>query len=438
MPLFREEGGEVALPLFSILQGVYTMGQGVIPNDWEGEYCRFAFCWPNSPQWLAVARGVLTLPATGRFWDENTGTITEAQAIIKETFDINLHLQEVIMACGDSGLLEVAQAITAVATALGGSTGGGGSPCTCLGDNVQVQTFVTLSSGERWPIFGNTPIPELEPGGFPPGYSSQPEYEIDKCRKANQIVDDFISSLRSMGEKNWVVGVIGAAFIIACLVGVIVVPEAAIPIMMIALSGNIGITALLVALADEVQSNRDEWVCTLYEGDTVIGITDLVSSLLVTGIAAIGATGAIAVAIKTIALLLLNQDVLSLLFTSVAKGNYPNANCNDCGCATFYTGTEEEIVEATEDTVTVTSYPTGGQHDSNVYCFMNPFGTLCGAEVVISGVEATDTIIRCVLYDTDGAVIYDGATVPTLPVTAQAITIQCENAHTLTVEIALV
>src|SRR3989304_9661396 len=111
------------------------MGQGTIPSDWEGEYCRYAVCWPNSPQWLAVLRGVLALPASGRFWDGHTGTITEAQQVIVETYDTNLHLGEVIMACNDSflgniatALEHIAQGMAAQAQAITVTSGGGCGP----------------------------------------------------------------------------------------------------------------------------------------------------------------------------------------------------------------------------------------------------------------------------------------------------------------------
>lgn len=306
-------------------------GQGVIPSDWEGEYCRYSVCWPLSPMWLAVLRGVLIMPAQGRFWDENTGTITEAQEVIRETFDQNLHLQEVIVACSDTGLSEIAQALTLLAQASATSSSSASADCNCLGSNLQVTTNIELPDGTLWPILGTIPVPEIGPGEFPEGYEDLESYDVDKCAKATQLVDDFIASLRRMGNTNWFVGVVGAAVIAACIVGLITVPPAGIPILLFALTGNIGITALLLQLADEIESDRQDWICIFYEGDNVETITGVVSTALATAISAIGGTGAIAVALRTIALVLVSSDTLSALFTAKAIAAYPAGDCSSCG-----------------------------------------------------------------------------------------------------------
>jgi hypothetical protein len=60
-----------------------------IPNDWSGEnwHC-LQVQWPDSPQWTGLLTGILTLLTRGRYWDENTGTITEAQAIAWQIFNL--------------------------------------------------------------------------------------------------------------------------------------------------------------------------------------------------------------------------------------------------------------------------------------------------------------------------------------------------------------
>jgi len=54
----------------------------LIPSDWDGESWEcFQIQWPNSPEWLAVLRGLVTLPMRGRNWDETSGSIRDVQRI---------------------------------------------------------------------------------------------------------------------------------------------------------------------------------------------------------------------------------------------------------------------------------------------------------------------------------------------------------------------
>jgi len=73
------------------------MGLAVIPDDWTSGYVELCIKWPDSPDWRAILRGLLTSPNNVEFWDKFTGTPTDAQATIIETFDQNLHLEECIM-----------------------------------------------------------------------------------------------------------------------------------------------------------------------------------------------------------------------------------------------------------------------------------------------------------------------------------------------------
>lgn len=73
------------------------MGLAVIPDDWTDEYIELCVKWPNSPDWRAILRGLLTSPYDETFWDAFTGTTTDPQAAILATFSQNLHLEECTM-----------------------------------------------------------------------------------------------------------------------------------------------------------------------------------------------------------------------------------------------------------------------------------------------------------------------------------------------------
>jgi len=61
-----------------------------IPQDWNGEWECIEVQWPKSVMWSALLRGLLTMPERGRFWDEKTGTIKDAQAIGRAIYDANI------------------------------------------------------------------------------------------------------------------------------------------------------------------------------------------------------------------------------------------------------------------------------------------------------------------------------------------------------------
>lgn len=77
-----------------------------IPQDWNGtSWSRFSICWPDSPLWIGMLLGFITTPKRGRFWDERSGVITEAQVIGEQIFKFNYPLDGVIVSCADADLL---------------------------------------------------------------------------------------------------------------------------------------------------------------------------------------------------------------------------------------------------------------------------------------------------------------------------------------------
>lgn len=62
-----------------------------IPSDWNGEdwFC-IQLQWPKSPEWIAVLTGILSNLTRGWYWNEQTGTVTDAQVIGREIFLRNI------------------------------------------------------------------------------------------------------------------------------------------------------------------------------------------------------------------------------------------------------------------------------------------------------------------------------------------------------------
>jgi len=406
-----------------VVLGVVLLGETMkipIPTDWNGvDTCRWAVCWPSSPQWKAILFGLLSSPSQGRYWDEETGNIRNTQALFRPFYTQNFDLSEVIMACND---INIADALNAIAVALAAQTSGGGAGCgcsggststivQCLGTNLSVNNTVILPDGTTWPVFSTTPVPTLPPSGFPDGYPDEGAYLTDKCAKATKIIDDLIATLNQIGLINWGSGVIGAAIIIGALVGAITVPYVVIPLLLFALTANIGITALLIQSANYIEANKQDFICILYETDTVDEIIQLISSALVTMVAFLGVSGAIAVAIKGIILWLLNGDVLGLLFDSSAAGQYPSADCDFCAqeCPILFDWqSNSDALGFTFNTLTTNSTVQVGADTPNYYTIDRLFGGGANWRVEFMGALETPHVVsaddrldwRAVLSDT--------------------------------------
>src|SRR4030067_2192640 len=293
------------------------MGQGTIPSDWAGEYCCYAIQCPNSPMWLAVLRGVLALPATGRFWDEHTGVITEAQAVIVQTYDNNLHFEEVLMSCNDNvsnALDNIALALTAVANSRS-TQECCNTPQGTVGGSIQ-GSVVAPTSGDSTPVYGATPPNSLPPSTFPEGYDDLDDYLLDKCRKANSIVNATIAANKALGAITSFNFTGLTVLVVMALGGILVVAPELIPILVAGIILLGASVSYLDAAGDYMQDKKEAWVCTLYNSDSTEDMIGLIADLLDILIAAIGATGGIGFTVKTIILVLLNVDNLNKLLTN--------------------------------------------------------------------------------------------------------------------------
>lgn len=227
--------------------------QGTIPSDWDGEYCRYAVCWPNSPQWLAILRGVLVLPSRGRFWDEHTGNILEAQEVIRQTYDQNLHLKEVLMACGDEGLASIAISLNKIASAMLATSGGccerggsGGAP-------------------ETDPPFVETP--ETNPDVDPPpnGFDTWEDFFNQKCSVAYDIVANLQADLATMASMSW--GSAALEAITAALVVLLITPVVGAAIIaLVGLLATVGAVIVLTTALDIINQNTEDLICELFNG----------------------------------------------------------------------------------------------------------------------------------------------------------------------------
>lgn len=372
------------------------MAELPIPTDWDGtSTCRWSVCWPDSVLWKAILYGLIELPYRGRFWDASTGSILGVKESFRQIYDANFELSEVIMACGDSGLQDVAAAINALAraTATSNSTASATADCGCGGgNNGFAQSYQDDGGGNFFPVYGGEPSLSVPAGEFPPGYSDLPTYDQDKCNLAGAIVDGWISTLRYLGALATFDFIALAGLIVAGIASIIVFPPAAIPVMMTLLAVLGTGLAIITQLATGISNNRADIVCILYEGESTQDIITAYAAALDVIIAAIPASGPIALALKSIALLLANTDTLNRLMTGQGASGLATENCATCGATGEFTwdlGSGDLTVNGEWRTVTAQVFPNNVSYvrfHSTTTCFdveiefRNPIG-LSGALV---------------------------------------------------------
>jgi hypothetical protein len=309
-----------------------------------------------------------------------TGDIKLTQTSFLDVYNTNFDLQEVIMACDDTGLQDIALAINNLATATSSSRSSASSDCSCgSANNGFAQGYIALPGGGAIPINGTQPPLVFLPGQLPPGYTDPVAYGEDKCALATGIVDGWIESLRYIGALATFQFIALAGLVVAGIASLIVFPPAAIPLMMTALAVLGTGLAITTQLSVQLQGKRQEVICILYEGESAEGIISAYSAVLDTIIALIPASGAVAVALKTIGLLLANTDTLNQLFTGQGSAGLPAGSCLGCGGSweLHLPGQTAEEVEPGVWVLTSTNTPCGSQVNSLSAAFSEDFnGTI--------------------------------------------------------------
>jgi len=307
-----------------------------IPADWDGEsWCRWSVCWPESEGWEGILRGFLTLPQRGWTWDERTGSILAVQEIGREITAANLPLNGVFMACNDT---ELTTAFNDIALALRYLADRQyAKPC-CGGDSTSISvtagyagTVTQPVGGNVIPIYGDSPPRELLPDTtFPEGFESAEEWSLHKCSVANMIFDGVLYTCAFLASLT-ITNITGLAVLIgAGIAGILVFPPAGIAIMVGAVLAIGGFLGMFLSIRLELIERRDEFICIMYEAESVAVAISLIADLLDVVILAVPVGGLVAAAIKTILLLLFNDNALNQLFDSTADYLYPDADCAGC------------------------------------------------------------------------------------------------------------
>lgn len=330
-----------------------------IPQDWDNEsWCSWSVCWPDSEHWNGLLRGLLTLPQRGWTWDEQSGDLLEVIQTGKEITSLNLPLNGVIMACNDTYL---ADALNNIAVAISNSSNTTiqaqccGTPENSVSNSIQ--NFVTQPlGGNPIPVYGSEPSATHDYGTIPAGYETLEEYDTDKCRKSNSLINATIASLRALGAISTFNFTGLTVIVLMAISGVLVVAAPLIPILV----GGIIVLAVSISVldsaADEIEANKEEWVCTLYSGEGSEVIISHLADLLDGLVSLIGATGVVGNAVKLVILVLLNGDNLNKLFSNAPMLGLTEIDCTSCHWWNCSIGT---VIAFDNESITLGSFALG-------------------------------------------------------------------------------
>lgn len=313
-----------------------------IPADWDGtSWCCWAIEWPDSVLWEGLLAGLVTSPMRGRFWDEKTGTVTDAQETGVQIWVRNLPLQESLMSCSDA--TNLSDAIRYLADKLYAKQ--------CCGVIGGPTGIVGLTPGGNISYGDNPGLGQGEPEGDPPeGFETWEEYFAYKCKAAHHLADGIILSLRNLSTIS-----LANLAVLGTLIGLslgpfIVFPPSAIPVAIAALVALGALTGVLYSVGGYLQEHREEFICALYNSETALAAQDALIEIIDEALAALVVTSAAHPFVRTIALLLASTDTLNQLFDGSLVADYADADCSGCQAACEpefipYYGTEPVTVE---------------------------------------------------------------------------------------------
>lgn len=309
-----------------------------IPEDWDDEtFCCKVVEWPDSPQWEAILLGLLTWPIRGRFWDGSTGTITDAQSVGRQIYDLNVIEGCALVGCLDDLSIAIAN-LTASIFATGTCGGSGGSGITA----------------------GPPSSFEDDGSNFPSGYADRADYTDEKCNLAQYILDRLDADFESLKVAG-VSGQTSAA--IAAILGIALLTPIPLDEMLVGVAAgilglvNISLLAYTTAVTQLQTRLNAMSICEIYDAqdvdEAVTNVEDWING------------GSYSQQVLTVLLgqSLVGTDAFNVLFEAKSDAiNYdelPTGDCGGCelGCtSTMLQGTGDPEAGGTLNSAFVTGH----------------------------------------------------------------------------------
>lgn len=351
-----------------------------IPNDWAGEeWACVIIEWPDSPRWMGLLRGLITTPVRGRFWDGQTGSISDAQAIGLEIEERNpvTSCNDIVVALGEikTAILgikvnsdtqvtiqtNIVTQITAVATAVSASIAASQAASQSIASSFAwaealAQSFASVK------VWNNVEmqIRLLEPGVTPPpaaeeetptgiSNTTQDMSSAEMCKRAFWVaysgkrtfekllqIDDWLyfTVLGAVGALGDVIGEVANLVAGGSRIGIIpasILQQVAH--MISRLQDNNEITIALTGIVDGL-SDVDEVACNIWDLMDNLASTQAIQDYVLGRIISVGGINAEQ---ASLALLSFNLNTLgALYYDSPLLGPAPavlagfDATCQGC------------------------------------------------------------------------------------------------------------
>ena len=333
--------------------------------------------------------------------------------------------EKLIMGCDTNAIIDALEKISVAASASASASGGG-----C--NYILPDTVVPPGDAND----GDIPQ-QIVPTGFDGTWA---EYETHKCKAANLIADDFMSTLYGMATISGLVTGMsaglaymvilavmtgtGPSLLASGILGIIALGIAAPWVIAGIVTACVALFALggaglgyLASVADAISADKENFVCELFNSDSVADAKNRMATLL-DGYYDVGWSEVLRDLLDTITLSLLSTATLNVLFednddvSAYSSGTIDCDNCLDA-CALYV------LVGGTYDGTTLTSF----MNNNIPYSTMNVDGYVCGKTVtlttfsIVSGQPNTPNNQAYRIYDTNNNALYSSNALPTLPMT---------------------
>jgi len=279
----------------------------------------------------------------------------EAQTLTDEEYDqitdvVDLAIEELQM----TGCSDITDALTSLTNAVT-ATGQAGGCC----DN-----YGSIPSADADP---GDPDTETVPDGYPGTWS---EYQTYKCSAAQAIADDVIATTDNLQTLGGVGAVLGSAALAAflstsllsgVLVGVMALGFSAgagaaivIGALIALIIGNSAQFALFADLSDDLETDRDDLVCTLFNSaDIPTAMADLTAFIVARADVSEPFYGVVEALLSGV----VNADMLNPLYVEDPSYEGYGGDCDGCaGCASaMIYGTGDPVAGGTMDAEMVSS-----------------------------------------------------------------------------------
>lgn len=265
---------------------------------------------------------------TGDSWLEvrGWGELATKELVTDMTCDLTeglgLIADAIVTASNKGAISELAQAVNAIA-----------NKNFCC-DN-QTDIVVNVNGG----VYGSTPDGTITYGTTPPiappttipeGYEDEAQYAAQKCAIAHGVVTGVVYTLDALTAVASVNAIAATIGIILAAVPIIPVSPVLIPVLVPLVATAWLASGVLHAASLMIEDNREELVCILLSGENIDIIFEQLAEALDIMIAAMSWSGPVALAVKSMILVLINADTLNQLYSEFAGIMYPSANCDFC------------------------------------------------------------------------------------------------------------